>query len=223
MDVKVQSVSHNRGDLRLLRNVGFEVKTSETVVISGSSGDGKSLLFSIICGLAQPDKGQVLFNGANIFTMTKAQNQILRKHFNAIFQRPALISNLTLRENFLLPLNLHYPLMTMDTKLEKIAELAELLGLTQFLEQRTSILSAGQLSLASVLRGVLLKPKCLIWDAPLIEIDQRYENVVKSLLHDLKQAGSTMILLSNRQDLIDEFANRHFVLSEGILRQHDVK
>lgn len=223
MKVNMQNVSHNRGELKLLRNVSFTVESGESIVISAPSGNGKSLLFSILSGLTKPDKGRVLVDEQMIYSMNQQQNQYFRKCFSTIFQRPALISNLSLIENFLLPLNLHYPYLSKEEKLAKINHLTELVGITDFLPQRTEALSVGQAALAGFVRGMLLEPKCLIWDAPLVEIDQRYEDVVKSLLSDLRSAGSTIILLSNRDELIVEFATRHFILSEGILRQHDVK
>lgn len=223
MKIEVQSISHNRGEERLLRNISFTVESGETVVISGPSANGKSLLFSILCGLFAPDKGQVLVEGKNIQTLSQMQNKRLRKQFAAVFQRPALISNLSLWENFLLPLNLHLPYCSTAEKSQQVETLAAEFGLTPYLGQRTDVLSVGQAALAGFMRGILLKPKCLVWDAPFIEMDSRYEDVVKSHLLQLKQSASTIILMSNEPALINNFADTHYVLSEGILRQHDVK
>lgn len=222
MRVDVQGISHNRGQQRLLRNISFVVESGEAVVISGPSGHGKSLLFAIMSGLLAADKGQVVVNEQAIHGLNKIQNQAFRHKFVALFQRPALISNLSLRENFLLPLNLHLPYLSKQEKVDKIQRLCEVYGIDSYLDQRTDVLSVGQAALASFIRGILLEPQCLLWDTPLIEVDQRYVDTIKKHLMELKNAGATIILMSNNNYLINEFADSHYVLSEGILRQHHV-
>ena len=186
--------------------------------VSGRSGCGKSMLFSILCGTLRATSGQVLVNSRDMTDMEHEENQAFRKYLGAVFQRAALISNLTLIENLLLPLNLHFPELDTQAKLKRIHSIASEFGFYNYLEWRTDRMSMGMRSLAGLARAVLNEPKYLIWDAPLIDVDLHWSGLVLNKLGQIKASGATIILMSNRQEFIDHLADRRFLLMAGQLR-----
>ena len=218
MQVELRNIHFSFGGSHLLDDVSVVVENGECISISGSSGSGKSLLFSILCGTLLADKGQVMANGKDLRAMKPGENQAFRKHLGAVFQRSALLSNLSLEENLMLPLNLHFPALSQQVKLERVRSIADEFGFSRYLHWRIDRMSVGMTSLAGLARALVTEPKCLIWDAPLIDVDQIWNNLVKTKLRQAKKAGATIIIFSNRRDIIDELADRQFVLSESRLR-----
>jgi len=216
--IELRNIHFSFGGSKLLNDVNMFVEDGECIAISGGSGSGKSLLFSILCGTLKTDKGQVLANGQDLRDMSSDQNQAFRKTLGAVFQRSALLSNLSLEENLMLPLNLHFPALTQTQKLERVKNIADEFGFSRYLHWRIDRISVGMTCLAGLARALVIEPKCLIWDAPLIDVDQIWNNLVKTKLRQAKDAGATIIIFSNRKDIIDELADRQFVLSEARLR-----
>lgn len=219
MDIKLSDISYSRGEQQVLESLNLAVRSGECVVISGASGSGKSLLFSILCGIVIPNSGQVEIGNLAILQMDDVENTRFRRSLGAVFQRSALISNLSLAENFLLPLNRHFSDWSEKKKQQKIKDLSQRLGLFDFLEQRTDSLSNGLSRLAGFARAAIIEPKCLVWDAPFMDMDQAGEQLIIEMLQEFKQNGATLVLFTNRQPLIEHLADTQYHLDKGNLRQ----
>lgn len=219
MNIELNQVSHDCDKRLMLNGIHLNVSSGETVVISGRSGCGKSLLFSIMTGVLAPDNGEVLANGQCIAAMDEQQNLDFRRVLGVVFQVPALLSNLTLQENLLLPLNLYFPDEPLPKKLTQVQKVAHEFGLEGYLNGRTDELSNGLAGLAGLARALIIEPQCLIWDAPLSDIDVKWNQYICRRLRLLKQQGITMVLFSNREHLIEEFADRRLDLSAGKLNE----
>jgi ABC-type multidrug transport system ATPase subunit len=145
--------------------------------------------------------------------MSRGQEQQFRRHLGVVFHLPALISNLTLAENLLLPLDHHYPQREKKLKRQQVEHICAEFALEDYLDMRTDQLSRGLASIAAFARALLIEPQCLVWNAPLNDIDIDWCKHITKRLEQLKQAGTTLVLFTNRQPLIDEFADIHVDLS----------
>ena len=221
MQIELQGINHCDEHHQLLRDLDLTLASGQCLVVSGRCGSGKSLLFSIICGLIEPQAGRVLFNGQDIATMDEDSELDFRRDLGVVFQVPALLSNLTVRENLMLPLNLYFPDKALAGKDALVEDLAMQFGLQEYLDDRTDELSSGLASLAGFARAMVVEPKCLIWDAPMSETDVQWGDYVYRRLRLLKQQGSTLILFSNRQKIIDELADVTLNLTERQRRLND--
>ena len=108
-----------------LHSINFDVATGQCLVISGISGSGKSLLLGLICGLVNVDSGVVTFNGLTMDDMTGDEEIQFKKRIGVIFQKPALLSNLTLKENLLLPLIQHFPQLPASERLQMVEKMCQ--------------------------------------------------------------------------------------------------
>lgn len=214
MRVELSQVSHQCEQGPMFDGLSFSVASGSTLVICGRSGSGKSLLFSLLCGLTFPEQGKVLFDGEDITQLTPQQNVLFRRQLGVVFQVSALISNLSLRENLLLPLNLYFPDTSIENKNEQVQIICHEFGLDEFVDCRIDKLSTGLAALAALARALIIEPRCLIWDAPMSEIDMKWAQHIHNRLRHLKQQGTTLILFSNRQSLIEQLADQTLDLSE---------
>lgn len=201
-----------------LKNVSFELRAGRCLVISGFSGSGKSLLLSLICGLVAPDSGSVSFDEKTMSQMNHAQNAGFRKKLGVIFQEPALLSNLTIAENLMLPLTQHYPMLSALEKNALVGKCCTQFELHDFLDDRIEELSNGKQALASFARALICDPTLLIWDAPLSNIDLHWSPQIITQLKFMKVRQKTLILFTNREQLINELADQHLHLVDGELK-----
>jgi ABC-type lipoprotein export system ATPase subunit len=204
-----------------INNVNIELSTGQCLIISGISGCGKSLLLSLICGLVIADSGSVVFDDLTMQQMTTEQDAQFRKRLGVVFQKPALLSNLTILENLLLPLIQHCPELS-DTERGEIVENAcQQFNLQSYLNYRVEDLSNGMQSLVSLTRALIGRPDLLIWDAPLADIDLNWSAQIISVLKQMKARRKTMILFTNKEILIDKMADVHLHLVDGELIASD--
>ena len=171
MNLSLRKIHHKLQGRDIFNDLNLEVQSGGCCVIKGVSGSGKSLLFSMICDIVRPQNGCVVYNNVCLPDMDKSQYYSYKKETGAIFQLPALISNLTLKENLLLPLNQFCNDLSYQDKLKIIESKCEEIGLQNQLELRTDHLSIGMASLVGVIRATILQPKVIVWDSPICEVD----------------------------------------------------
>lgn len=214
MQIELRQISHQIEGRQVLHNISVVVHSGQCLVVKGRSGSGKSLLFSIMCGIFNADQGQVLADDQDIMAMSQARHLAFRQYLGAVFQVSALISNLTLQENLLLPLNLYYPAQDMAQKQHQVEVICHEFGLENYMMQRTDQLSTGLAALAGLARALIIEPKCLVWDAPMSQIDLKWSDHVNNRLRHLKNGGTTFILFTNRKRIIEHLADIQLDLSE---------
>ena len=195
--------------------------SGQCLIISGLSGCGKSLLLSLICGLVEADSGSVVFNGLSMEEMTDQENAQFRKQLGVVFQEPALLYNLTIFENLLLPLIQHFPHLSEVERGLIIEKYCQQFNLQSYLHDRVEELSSGMRALASLTRALICEPDLLIWDAPLAEIDLNWSAQIVESLKKMKLAGKTMIFFTNKKILIRELADINLQLVDGELKTID--
>ena len=200
-----------------INDVSIELTTGQCLIISGISGSGKSLLLGLICGLVNADSGEVHFDGLTMQQMTVEEDARFRKRLGVVFQKPALLSNLTIRENLLLPLIQHYSELTENERDTMVETACRQFKLRRYLNDRIEDLSNGMQSLVSLTRALIVEPDLLIWDAPLSDIDMNWSDQIIALLKKMKAEGKTIILFTNRKFLIEEMADVHLHLVAGKL------
>lgn len=200
-----------------LHSINFDVASGQCLIISGISGSGKSLLLGLICDLINLDSGRVTFDGLTTDDMTGEQEVQFRKKLGVVFQKPALLSNLTLKENLSLPIIQHFPQLPASERAQIVEDMCQEFELHKHLEDRVEELSQGLQSLASFARALICRPDLLVWDAPLADIDANWSNRIIELLKQFKHDNKTIILFTNRKRIITELADVHLHLVNGTL------
>src|SRR5687767_6943232 len=123
--IEVRDLKKSFGPQRVLDGVSFKIAESQSIVIIGASGGGKSVLLKHIVGLLRPDSGQVLIGGEDISQMKERSLMRVRKKFGMVFQSAALFDSMTVEENVGFVLQREEELSPAEIS-EKVADVLEM-------------------------------------------------------------------------------------------------
>ncbi len=192
--VLVEGADKSFGRVTALRDISLEVRPGEAVAIAGRSGSGKSTLLSLIGGLEQPDRGQVLIDGQAIWRETHPA-RARRELVGFIFQRHLLLNTLSARANVEVPLI--GAGMRRGERHSRAIELLREVGLAERTDHLPHELSGGERQRVAVARALANHPRLLLADEPTGALDSQTSERVLDLLFRLRDAqGMTMIVVS---------------------------
>ncbi len=214
--------SFRKGDklVRVLKGVEFTVAAGDFVAVFGESGSGKSTLLNIIAGLMPPDAGSVSCDGRNIYAMNDAARSCYRNEsIGLIFQQFFLIPHLTCEENILLP-GLIARKKGKDLQ-RRADELMEMLGIASLKSDRPPFLSGGQQQRVAICRALLQKPKILLCDEPVANLDPENGDKIIQIFRTLVEKEGTTVIVVSHQPEISKAAGKKFRLQEGKLHDEE--
>jgi len=200
-----------KGRLQALAGISLEMSAGELVAVIGPSGCGKSTLLRIIAGLEAPDEGRVQIGGRSAGEMTAAHR------LGVAFQDHALLPWLTVAQNIALP----YRLAGMPVDADRVARLAAMVGLADFVHSRPRELSGGMRQRVSIARAIVLEPELLLLDEPFGALDL----VTRRLLNQEMQnvwatLGTTTLLITHSVEEAVLLADRVIVMAARPGRVH---
>ncbi|MDQ4037398.1 MAG: ABC transporter ATP-binding protein [Actinomycetota bacterium] len=185
------------GDTQALAGVDLSLVAGESLALMGPSGSGKSSLLHCLAGVLKPDSGEVWAFGRRIDALSEAARSALRlERLGMVFQFANLVSELTLLENVMLPLQL----LGASSKeaSTRAHELLELLEVDQVSGRRAGAVSGGQAQRAAVARALVHRPAVVFADEPTGALDSvNADKVLDALLALAEHAGSTVVLVTH--------------------------
>ncbi|NCB09684.1 MAG: ABC transporter ATP-binding protein, partial [Bacteroidia bacterium] len=177
-----------------LDNVSFRVEKGEFIAIVGASGSGKSTLLHAIGGLNQPDSGQVMFQGRDIYSMTPQEaNHYRKRNVGFVFQQFHLMPYLSVYENIQL-------VCAESAEIQKIEYYFEKCSLSALQKKYPSELSVGEKQRTAFIRAIISKPEILLADEPTGNLDPANSAVLMSLIEDFHRDGGTVLLVSHNPE-----------------------
>jgi phospholipid/cholesterol/gamma-HCH transport system ATP-binding protein len=215
--VSLRDVTVRLGELEVLKRVSVDFPAGRSTVVVGASGCGKSVLLKVAAGIIVPDEGEVAWSGRALQRMSSREIAALRGHNGFVFQDAALWANKSIAENLALPLRVQNPRIPAD-KLRSLLERAcEELGFTDPLDSRPAQLSTGEQKLVSFMRATIGNPSLLFIDEPTASVDHAGADRMLAVIRRLKDAGSTMIVVTQSSKLASMVAESVVVLKDGSL------
>lgn len=219
--ISLRSVSKSyTAGTNVLRDVSFDVKAGEFLVIVGPSGCGKSTLLRMIAGLESITSGDLLFDD-------KRMNEVAAKDRDVgmVFQNYALYPHLTVSENIAFPLSIRK--INKSTIASRVKEVATMLQLEKLLDRRPKELSGGQRQRVALGRAIARNPKCFLFDEPLSNLDAQLRNQMREEILALhKKVRATSVYVTHDQTEAMTMGDRIVVLNNGVLQQlgtpHDI-
>jgi putative 2-aminoethylphosphonate ABC transporter ATP-binding protein len=209
----LENISKHFGSLVAVQNVDLVIEPGEFICFLGPSGCGKTTLLRIITGFEQQTIGNLIYDG-------KVINDVIpqKRDFGIVFQSYALFPNMTVHQNIAFGLNMRkVPKRLSD---ERVSEILQLVGLTEWERHYPSQLSGGQQQRVALGRAIAIKPKVLLLDEPLSALDAkirlRLRTVIKKLQEEL---GITMIYVTHDQEEALAMADRVVIMRDGEIRQ----
>jgi putative ABC transport system ATP-binding protein len=205
------------GELKVLKEVNFEVERGEFVAIVGSSGSGKSTLMNIMGLLDTPDSGTYELAGSNVSSLSATELASTRNStIGFVFQQFHLLPRTTATENVELPLVYSDSKnFNGDTHKKAIDALCRV-GLEERLTHYSGELSGGQQQRVAIARALINDPDIILADEPTGNLDQVASHQIMDLFRELNKAGSTIILITHDQQLACQ-ASRMVYIDDGRL------
>ena len=196
-----------------LRGIDLRILPGEYVTIVGQSGSGKSTLMNILGCLDVPTSGKYLLRGQDTGEMDDHQLSLIRnREIGFIFQGFNLIPSLDALENVELPL-IYRGIHERERKALCTKALIRV-GLQNRIHHRPSEMSGGQQQRVAIARAIAASPSLILADEPTGNLDRRSSREVLSLLEELHQAGSTIVLITH-DDTIAASARRCIRVEDG--------
>jgi ABC-type sugar transport system ATPase subunit len=196
-----------------LDNVCLEIRAGELLAVVGPSGSGKTTLLRAIAGLEKLDAGTIRLGDVVLDALPPRSRDI-----GMIFQQPALYPHLTVCDNIAFPLRLRGENRAILK--QQVEETAARLDLKSLLDRRPDQLSGGQAQRVALARALVRRPKCLLMDEPLSNLDAPLRIEMREQLKALQAAFPiTTLHVTHDQDEALAIGNRVAVLHEGRLQQ----
>jgi phospholipid/cholesterol/gamma-HCH transport system ATP-binding protein len=213
--IEFRDVTKSFGDHCVLDGVSFFVDPAETCVIMGRSGVGKSVTLKHMLGFLKPDEGRVLVAGEDITDWPESRLTYIRRRVTMVFQSGALFDSLTVGENIAFPLA-DRPEVGDEQIAARVAELAQMLEITDFLDKLPSELSTGTKRAVAIARALAQDPEAILFDEPTTMVDPIMASHTSNLILKLKKAvRKTSVVVTHDTHLARKLADRIVFLHGG--------
>lgn len=207
------------GDFVALADISLTVKKGETLVIMGLSGSGKSTLLRCLTRLVEPTAGSLVFNGADLRGMPRANLQALRRqHMSMVFQNFALLPHRTVRGNVELPLEIQG--VAAPARRRSALEMIQLVGLSDKENHYPRELSGGQQQRVGIARSLCTHPTLWLLDEPFSALDPLIRREMQDELIRLqKSLLKTVVFVTHDFDEASRIGDRIVLLRSGQIVQ----
>ena len=227
-----KNVSKSFGDTLVIKDFSAEIPDNEFLVLLGPSGCGKSTMLRMIAGLIDITEGEIQFDGAIVNNLEPKKRSVA-----FVFQSYALYPHLTVRANIAFPLLMdvfkwwqHIPLLgslkrRMDLRnpdlQKKVAEIAQTMELTSYLDRRPKTLSGGQRQRVALARALVRDPSIYLLDEPLSNLDAKLRAQMRVEITNLyHRVAKSFVYVTHDQVEAMTMGTRIILLDGGVIQQH---
>jgi multiple sugar transport system ATP-binding protein len=190
------------------------IESGTLVGLLGPSGCGKSTTLFMIAGLVNPTSGKIFFGDDDVTKLAPEKRGI-----GLVFQNYSLYPHMTVYKNIIFPLeNLDVP---RDEAIERVKEMANLVGIGELLDRKPSQLSGGQQQRVAIARALVKKPRVLLLDEPLSNLDARLRLQMREEIKRIqRETGITTIFVTHDQEEAMSISDKMVVLDFGKEQQY---
>lgn len=213
--IKVEHLSKKFGENEVLKDINYEIKQGEVVVIIGPSGSGKSTFLRCMNLLETPTSGQILFEGQDI---TDSKNDIfkMREKMGMVFQNFNLFPNMSVLDNITLsPVKVKKENKQAAETYAK--ELLQTVGLPDKANAYPQSLSGGQQQRIAIARALAMKPDVMLFDEPTSALDPEMVGEVLGVMQRLAKEGMTMVIVTHEMGFAKEVGDKIVFMDGGYI------
>ena len=216
-EVRLVNIEKTYGkDTRVVKNISFDIKDKEFLVLVGPSGCGKSTCLRMIAGLEEITSGDLFIDGKRVNDLPPKDRDIAM-----VFQNYALYPHMTVYDNMAFGLKLR---KTNKKEIDERVKFAgKILGLEEYLQRKPAALSGGgQRQRVAVGRAIVRKPKVFLFDEPLSNLDAKLRVQMRTEISKLHaNLGATMVYVTHDQTEAMTMGDRIVILRDGNIDQID--
>ena len=212
-EIVLEHVGKSFGDTKVIENLDLTIEDGKFTVLVGSSGCGKTTLLRMIAGIGPATYGRILMDGKDITHQPPEKRDIAM-----VFQNYAIYPTMSVRENIEFGLkNKKVPKPERD---RRIAEYAEIVGMTPYLDRKPSDLSGGQRQRIALARAMVKKPSVFLMDEPLSNLDAKLRAAMRVELIELqRRLGTTFVYVTHDQIEAMSMADTIVLMEKGEIQQ----
>ena len=205
----------NGNDIRVLKNINFELKKNERVALIGESGSGKTSLLMLMSGLEKPSTGSVFFENKDFSVISEEQKtEIRKKKIGLVFQQFYLIPNYTALENVMFPMQIN----KINNEKEKANLILSDVGLEKRKNNLPSELSGGEQQRVAIARAISFNPEVILADEPTGNLDRKNTELVSNLLINYSKKKKISLFLVTHNINLAKKCDRVINLLDGEIR-----
>lgn len=209
--LRLENISAGYGATTILHNIALNVSAGEVVTIIGANGAGKTTTLRTIAGLLKPSTGSITFEGEDITKLSG--HEIVELGITLIPEGRQLFPDMTVRENLLMGAYRKQARSRQNQTLEEV--LALFPRVKERLEQKTVSLSGGEQQMVAIARGMMARPKLLMFDEPSLGLAPIIVSQVFEVVKTVASTGATVLLVEQNVFNTLKTADRGYVLENG--------
>lgn len=202
-------IDKQKKETRAVDNLDVIIESGKLVGLLGPSGCGKSTTLFMIAGLHNPTSGRIFFGEDEVTKLSPDKRGI-----GLVFQNYALYPHMTVRQNIMFPLeNLQ---VTRDEALRRSQEMADLVGIGDLMDRKPAQLSGGQQQRVAIARALVKKPRVLLLDEPLSNLDARLRLQMREEIKRIqRETGITTIFVTHDQEEAMSISDQIIIMNFG--------
>lgn len=209
-------ITKSFGNLKVLKDINFNIKKGEIVTIVGSSGAGKTTLLQIVGTLSKPDTGDILIDGVNINALNNNKLAGFRNSkIGFVFQFHHLLAEFTALENVCIPAYINGRSKT-DAESEA-KKILDFLNLSKRLEHKPGELSGGEQQRVAVARALINNPSVILADEPSGNLDSVNKKELHELFFKLRDRFNQTFIIVTHDNGLAEMSDRVLKMKDGYI------
>lgn len=198
-----------------LNDVSIHIEAGEFVFIVGESGSGKSTLIKLLMKELEPTEGEVVVNGRPLAGLKRKQIPKFRRNIGVVFQDFRLLKDRNVYENVAFAQRvIEKPSKQIR---RRVPAMLSMVGLAEKYKSNPRQLSGGEQQRVALARALVNNPDILLADEPTGNLDPKNSWEIMRLLEEVNKAGTTVVVVTHSQDIVDKMKKRVITLSKGVV------
>lgn len=209
--LEIKNMNVHYGVIHAIKDISLTVNDGEIVTLIGANGAGKTTTLRTISGLKKPTNGSILLNGVDI-TSTSAQERV-KMGISHVPEGRHVFSTMTVLENLELGAYLRRDKQEIAKDIKMVYERFPILSDRR--KQAAGTLSGGEQQMLAIGRALMSRPKILFLDEPSMGLSPLLVKEIFSIIKDINEAGTTILLIEQNASMALQIANHAYVIETG--------
>ena len=215
MKITLEHLTKKFGNTTAVNDLSVTIDSGKLVALLGPSGCGKSTILNMLSGILPVTEGKIWFDERDVTALPPEKRNV-----GLVFQNYALYPHMTVQENICFPLEIKR--MPKKQRIERAAELAELVRIPDLLGRKPGELSGGQQQRVAIARALAKEPQLLLLDEPLSNLDAKLRVEMREEILRIQRASQvTTVFVTHDQEEASSIADEVILLKLGVLQQQD--
>lgn len=214
MKIRIEHLTKRFGNFTAVNDFSTTFEDGELIALLGPSGCGKSTMLNMLSGILPVTEGKIFFDDDEVTDVSPDKRGV-----GLVFQNYALYPHMTVLQNICFPLEIQK--IPKKERIEKAMEMAKLVHVEEFLDRKPGQLSGGQQQRVAIARALVKKPRLLLLDEPLSNLDARLRLEMREEIRRIQQeTGITTVFVTHDQEEAMSISDHIVLMKLGVKQQY---